>query len=333
MEIKFRKNESAASLIEKGKNSVTRHLNSLAKGEGEIFEKFRAYSPDFAYAVKDYVGIYKKLKKDDSDTGLQEEFDLATKNLIKAFKFGDATKDYSFLSDNFFEIKKSPLYIGMETIFDASLFREAGKQRLFTNIYNLSLTVRKVLPDCFIFYAKPYFYFVDCTRGMVLKRYDYRVDDFFFEDYVWNDETGALSYQDEELFSPFDCLMGDWRKPYKKPKRSGSGDSGTEYWYINFTSPETAEHFGGHFGMPVHQIVMLCWYGLNVMKFCIGSASLLTVDHINDDSLDNSIMNLAIVTRMANISKEHHGTKGTNFLIFFEVCGYCATPFDYKYVF
>lgn len=85
--------------------------------------------------------------------------------------------------------------------------------------------------------------------------------------------------------------------------------------------------------MPVHQIVMLCWYGLNAMKFCIGSTSLLTVDHINDDSLDNSILNLAIVTRVANIAKEHHGTKGTNFLIFFEVCGYCSTPFDYKYIF
>ena len=333
MEIKNRKNESAESLINRGKNSLTRHLNALAKGHGDVYEKFRLYSPEFAYAVKDYVGVYKKLKKDGSDTGLQKEFDDATKNLIRSFKFGDAASDYSFLSDNFENIKSSPLFIGMEAIFDASLFREAGKQRLFTNVYNLSLTIRKVLPDCFIFYVKPYFYFVDATRGMVLKRCDYKVDDFFFEDYFWNDETGQLLYQDEELFSPFNGLMGDWKKPYKKPKRSGNGTSGTEYWYIRFSSKATEDFFGGHFGMPVHQVVALCWYGLNALKFCIGSASLLTVDHINDDSLDNSIMNLAILTRVANISKEHHGTKGVNFLIFFEVCGYCAPPFDYKYNF
>lgn len=333
MEIKYRKNETAESLINRGKNSLTRHLNTLAKGHGDVYEKFREYSPEFAYAVKNYVGVYKKLKKDDSDTGLQKEFDAATKSLIKAFKFGDAARDYGFISDNFENIANSPLLIGMEAIFDASLFREPGKQRLFTNIYNLSLTIRKVMPDCFIFYVKPFFYFVDATRGVVLKRWDYKVDEFFFEDYVWNDETGALFYQNEEIFTPYNGLMGDWRRSYKKPKRSGNGSSGTAYWYITFSSATTAEYFGGHFGMPVHQVVALCWYGINAVKFCIGSASLLTVDHINNDSLDNSIMNLALVTRMANVAKEHHGTRGTNFLIFFEVCGYCSTPFDYRYNF
>ena len=52
MEIKNRKNESAVTLIEKARKGVIRHLNTLAKGQGEVYDKFREYNPEFAYSVK-----------------------------------------------------------------------------------------------------------------------------------------------------------------------------------------------------------------------------------------------------------------------------------------
>ena len=330
MEIKYRKNETAESLINRAKKNVIKNLNTLAKGEGEVYEKFREYNPQFSAAVKNYCGIYKKLAKNAEDTGLLEEFDLASRNLIKSFRFSFSTKDYSFLSDNYIDIKNSPLYLGLETIFDASLFREEGKQRLFTNIYNLSTTIRKVEADAFIFYTKPYFYYVNATQGVVLRRTDLKIENFCFDEYVWDYQSGTVLYNGDYIYHSLFGLPGTWKKA-ASPKTSGRKGSGTTYKWITFSNETTKEYYGGHFGMAEHQVIALCWYGLNVMKFCIGSGSLLTIDHINDNSQDNSIMNLALLTRMANIDKEHHGTKGLNFIMFFEICGYCNSPYEYNY--
>ena len=332
MEIKYRKNESAESLINKAKNNVVRNLTTLAKGEGEVFDKFREYNPEFSAAVKQYCGLYKKLQKNDSDTGLLEEFDLASKKLIKSFRFSFSTKDYGFLSDNYIDIKNSPLYLGLETIFDASLFREPGKQRLFKNAYNLSTTIRKVEHDAFVFYAKPYFYYVNATKGEVLRRTDLKIENFCFDEYVWDYQSGTVLYNGDYIYHSLFGMPGKW-KIAASPKTSGRNGSGTTYNWITFSSDKTEEYFGGHFGMAEHQVIALCWYGLNSLKFCVGSASLLTIDHMDGDSRNNSIHNLAILTRMANIAKEHHGTKGINFIMFFEICGYCNSPFDYRYGF
>lgn len=332
MEIKYRKNETAESLINRAKANVVKNLTTLAKGEGEVYDKFREYNPEFSAAVKNYCGIYKKLAKNAEDTGLLAEFDLASKNLIKAFRFGYSTKDYQFLSDNYIDIKNSPLYLGLETIFDASLFREVGKQRLFTNVYNLSTTIRKVEHDAFIFYVKPYFYYVNATKGEVFRRTDLKIDAFSPTEYIWDYQSGTVLYNGSYIYHSLFGLPGTWKKA-ASPKTSGRNGSGTTYNWIRFSSEKTEEFFGGYFGMPEHQVIALCWYGLNSLKFCISSASLLTIDHMDGNSRNNSIHNLAILTRMANIDKEHHGTKGINFIMFFEICGYCNSPYDYRYGF
>ena len=331
MRITNRKNESAETLIAKAKKGIVRELKGLTNNKTEIYEKFRDFNPEMSKAIKDYCGVYKKLETVENE-GLLEEFTLASKNLISSFRFSSTAKDYEFISDNFVNVKESPLYKAMEAIFDVSLFKEEGKARLFTNVYNLQTTIAKVNPDEFIFFVKPYFYYVNTTCGVILRRTDKKVLDFDFAKYMdssWS--SWYASYDGEPLYTLDDGLIGTWEKA-TYPKQSGDKSSGVVYDYVRFTYKESREEHGGKvFYMPAHQVIALCWYQINILKFCLGSGSLITIDHRNNNSRDNSIMNLALLTRVDNTRKASTGEVGVNFLMFFEVLGLATSPFDYSW--
>lgn len=67
------------------------------------------------------------------------------------------------------------------------------------------------------------------------------------------------------------------------------------------------------------------------MKFCIGSGSILTIDHISGDALNNKIMNLALVTRVGNAKKGGGDFKPVNFLELFQALQIANTPFLYNF--
>ena len=138
MKIEMGKKETADSLIRKGERVLLQSLNRLKTDNSEVYAQFRERNPELNDAITKYCSVYKKEKKVDDD-GILEEFSLASKKLIKAFRFTDAARDYGFVSDNFMDILDSPLYLSLETIFDVSLFKEKGKMRMFKNTYALLL--------------------------------------------------------------------------------------------------------------------------------------------------------------------------------------------------
>lgn len=327
MLIRGRKNESFAGLIKRAKENLTKRLRTLSTSTDEAYSMFREKSPAFAKAVQDYTLVHKKLQKVE-DEGLLEEFKEVSKNLIKAFRFKDnaADRDFMWANYQYDDVSASPLYVGMEAIFDASLFRESGAMRNFEKVYNLSRTIRKVGMCEFIFYYKPYFYYVNASSGMVL-RLKRKVEDFDFEKYEAFEET--IKYDGQIIYDTYaGGLMWTFKDP-SAPKQSGTYGSGTTYRKIELSKKDKSVPDDKDFSLCVHQIIVLCWYGLNVYKFCMGSGSILTIDHHNGDSLDSRIDNLAILTRSDNAAKGQNGSKGINFIPFFERCGYCTSPFGY----
>lgn len=324
MKILNKRTETAESLVAKAKRNILKDLRDLSNNRSELYEQFRELNPDLSQAVKNYCTIYKKLEKIESE-GLLQEFSVASKNLISSFRFTDNAKDSEFIHDNFVSINDSPLYKAMEAIFDVSLFKEEGKARLFTNVYNMQKTIGKVEEDGFMFYVKPYFYYVNATCGVILRKTDLKVYDFDPEKFI-TDISGYAYYDGQFLESPFGGLCGTWENATYN-KQSGDVNSGVIYKYVRFGKDET----GKVFYMPAHHIIALCWYGINVIKFCLGSGSLLTVDHRDDNPFSNSIFNLAILTRVDNVKKAKKGEKGINFIMFFEVLGIGSSPFSYRW--
>lgn len=314
-------NETAESLINKAKRNILRDLKDLSKNKSEIYEQFRTLNPALSDAIKNYCSVYKKLEVAESE-GLLSEFTEASKALISAFKFADTARNAQFIRENFVSEKHSPLYKAMEAIFDASLFKEEGKARLFTNVYNLQKTIRKVNDFCFVFYAKPYFYYVDAFHGIILRRTDLKVKVFDTENYL--EEMGYVYYNEHLILSPFGELPGVWEDATYS-KQSGNTGSGVWYKYVRFGKDET----GKTFQMPAHHIIALCWYGINIVKFCIGSGSLLTLHHRDENAFNNKLLNLALLTRVDNCLEAKTGKEGINFIMFFEVLGIGSSPFNY----
>jgi len=326
MRITNRKNESAESLIRQAKRNMVSNLELFKNDEDGVFKEFKKKNPLLLRTIVNYTTIFKKLQKKEND-GLLEEFSAVSKKLISCFNFTETTQDYNFLSDNFIDVFNSPLYIAMESIFDASLFKEQGKQRLFTNVYNLQRTVEKVSEIEYMFYVKPYVYHVNTITGEILRR---TVKYLEFNGFTNNNYLGHVLLNDEVLYHNCQLVDGYWEDATYY-KQSGDKGTGTIYKYINFTTVESSEEHGGKsFYMPAHQIIVLCWYGLNVLKYCLGSGSILTIDHMDQDAVNNSILNLGILTRVGNVQKAKKGLKAINFVQFFEVCGYYS-HFNYKY--
>ena len=179
----------------------------------------------------------------------------------------------------------------------------------------------------YFLYAVPYIYYVNAYTGQIwrctkkIENFEGFVGDWYNVCYNSNCDT---VYNDG-------IFLGKWVDA-TYVKKSG-GKNGTKYKYVSFSSTLYLEEYGGKaFKMPAHQVIMLCFYKLNVMKFCIGSGSVLTIDHIDGDALNNKIMNLSMVTRVGNAKKGgSRSIKPVNFLELFQALQIANTPYTYNF--
>lgn len=324
MDIRLISTETADSLVAKAGRETKKNLKLLSSGEG-ICKEFVDSKPRLVLAMANYIACVKKLKNVEDD-GLLKEFTEAFKNLIQAFDFADLRADKKYIMDAYDLGKQSPIYLALEAAFNATLFKEAGLQRRFKITYNIWKNVFKFNENEYFLYAIPYIYYVNASSGRILKCTK-KINDFECFNGggvdVWYNSNFDTVYEDG-------IFLGEWIDA-THPKRSG-GKKGTVYKNVTFSSqPYLEEYVGKAFDMPAHQVIMMCFYGLNVLKYCIGSGSLLTIDHINGNSLDNGVMNLALVTRVGNAKKGGGGEKPVNFLQLFEALQIAYTPFLYNF--
>ena len=324
MDIRYAINEDATTLINKAGRETKKFLEMLGS-EDALYAEFMAGKPELAAAILEYVSCVKRLKKIEAD-GLLQEFAEISKKLIKAFDFINLSRDKAIITDGYIYGKKTPIYLALEAAFNAALFQETGLQRRFMAIYNISKNIFEFKEGEYFLYAVPYIYYVNAYTGIIW-RCTKKITNFEGFDGDWFNVWYNSDY--EKIFSEGD-FTGKWVNA-THPKRSG-GKNGTIYKNVTFSSSSYLNEYGGKaFGMPAHQVIMLCFYGLNVLKYCIGSGSLLTIDHIDGNSYNNQVMNLALVTRVGNAKKGSGREKTVNFLELFQALQIANTPFLYNF--
>ena len=324
MDIRLISKETAESLIAKAGRETKRYLKILSSDE-DFCKAFLNSKPRLALAIANYVACVKKLKNVEND-GVLKEFTEASKNLIQAFDFTNLRTDKSFIMDAYELGKKSPVYLALEAAFNASLFKEEGLQRRFKITYNIWKNIIEFNENEYFLYAVPYIYYVNANTGRIL-RCKKKIDNFEHFDgsgfNIWYNSTYDTVYEDG-------VFLGEWVDA-THPKRSG-GKKGTVYKNVRFSSsPYISEYGGKTFDIPAHQVIILCFYGLKVLKHCIGSGSLLTIHHRNNQSFDNSIMNLALVTIVGNAKEGSGSEEPVNFLQLFQALQIAYTPFLYNF--
>ena len=311
MDIKFRCNETGESLVAKAGRETKKYLKMLGSDD-MLYTGFLYDKPILAKAIEDYVGCVKKIRKIETE-GLLEEFAQTTKRLIKAFDFVNTGIDRAMITDGYIYGKKTPIYLALEAAFNAGLFQEAGLQRRFKAVYKISRNIFEFKEGEYFLYAVPYIYYVNAYTGQIL-RCTKKITNFEGFDGDWYNVWYNQEYQTVYADSLF---LGKWVDA-TYVKKSG-GKNGTKYKYVSFSSKPYLQEYGGKaFKMPAHQVIMLCFYKLNILKFCLGSGSILTIDHISGDALNNSVMNLSLVTRVGNAKKGgSKKVKPVNFLELF----------------
>ena len=325
MDIKFRCNETGESLVPKAGRETKKYLKMLGSDD-MLYTGFLYDKPILAKAIEDYVGCVKKIRKIETE-GLLEEFAQTTKRLIKAFDFVNTGIDRAMITDGYIYGKKTPIYLALEAAFNAGLFQEAGLQRRFKAVYKISRNIFEFKEGEYFLYAVPYIYYVNAYTGQIL-RCTKKITNFEGFDGDWYNVWYNQEYQTVYADSLF---LGKWVDA-TYVKKSG-GKNGTKYKYVSFSSKPYLQEYGGKaFKMPAHQVIMLCFYKLNILKFCLGSGSILTIDHISGDALNNSVMNLSLVTRVGNAKKGgSKKVKPVNFLELFFALQIANPPFLYYF--
>ncbi len=319
MDIKYHFRESAESLIAKAFRENKGIFEILLSGNA-VYKEFMAEKSDLVDVIADYMSCVRKAKKIETD-GLLKGFSDVSKRLIKAFDFINLGEDRELITDGYIYGRKTPIYLALELIFNSTLFHEAGLQSRFKAIYNISKNIFKVREGEYFLYAVPYIYHIDAYSGKIW-RCTRAIKDFECFD---GDEYNVW-YNSNRKYIYHNCIIqGKWTDA-TYAKKSGS-KSGTMYKYVSFLSKQGEKAFT----MPAHQVIMLCFYGLNVLKYCIGSGSVLTVDHINGNALDNGVMNLSMITRVGNAKKGGGDFKPVNFLQLFEALQIANVPFEYHF--
>lgn len=325
MDIKFRCNETGESLVAKAGRETKKYLKMLGSDD-MLYTGFLYDKPILAKAIEDYVGCVKKIRKIETE-GLLEEFAQTTKRLIKAFDFVNTGIDRAMITDGYIYGKKTPIYLALEAAFNAGLFQEVGLQRRFKAVYKISRNIFEFKEGEYFLYAVPYIYYVNAYTGQIL-RCTKKITNFEGFDGDWYNVWYNQEYQTVYADSLF---LGKWVDA-TYVKKSG-GKNGTKYKYVSFSSKPYLQEYGGKaFKMPAHQVIMLCFYKLNILKFCLGSGSILTIDHISGDALNNSVMNLSLVTRVGNAKKGgSKKVKPVNFLELFFALQIANPPFLYYF--
>lgn len=315
MGTKWKNIDTAEGLIRKAGRETKKKIE-LLNSDKFFCNNFENIEPRLAIAAKEYITCIKRLKNIETD-GWLKSFKDTSRNLIQAFDFADN----NFFVDAHGTGIKHPIYCILETVFCGSLFREEGLQRRFKNLYNISKNITNLNKNEYFLYAVPYIYYVNACTGSIL-RCTKKIDNF--EQFIVNGSD--VWYNSNDMICENGEISGEWTDATYS-KRSG-GKSGTVYKNITFSSKNYIDEYGGKgFTIPAHQIIMLCYYGLDIMKHCIGSGSLLCVHHILNS--DNSVMNLAITTRVGNSRESKTGTEPINFLQLFEILQLATTPYEY----
>lgn len=329
--------ETAQSLLNKVVREAKKGFNPLKASYGETVELARKYMPEVVEVMENYVvRPYKTLHKAD-EAGICEEVSLVRSKILKAFKVSSKEQIEAMTRWGTYQ-HESYLYNLIETTFDMSLLVEQGLASTFQQDYELQKSIVKVRDGLYIGQYRNVIIAVDTKEGEIL-----RLRDTYTRGHkkVRNSiihlqqlqRTGTVEFEvikdfkgteiSRYIVGIYDCELV--RKEWKSLTVDKTGDlkglkheKGKVYQRVQLSS-RYEDEYGKAYYISTHLLVGMCEWGYNSVKHCRGFASILTIDHIDGNTLNNSINNLRLMTRSDNTSISNTGDKrGYDWVEFFE---------------
>jgi hypothetical protein len=297
--------ETAQSLLNKVVRQAKKGFNPLKESYGETVELARKYMPEVVEVMEDYiVRPYKSIGKVEQ-AGICEEVTVVRSKILRAFKVSTQEQIEAMTRWGTYQ-HESYLYNLIETTFDMSLLVEQGMASTFQQDYELQKTI------CRLSTLKPYYLghyqgkiiWVNVNSGEVF-RYSYTFKEKIDLEYSGYGDVTVITESGNRVKIVEDYIqIGIWISMTSDENNEQKGlkhEKGKVYQRVQLSYAKTDPYGKGYY-ISVHHLVGMCVWGYNIIKHCRGFASLLTVDHIDGDSLNNSIANLRVLTRVDNTS-------------------------------
>ena len=320
MRISNFKRENAQSLLARVERDAKKGFNPLKASYAETVELARQYMPEVVSVMEEYVKRpYKSIGKTEQ-AGICEEVTIVRSKILKAFKVSSKEQIEGMTAWGIYQ-HESYLYNLIETTFDMSLLVEQGLASTFQQDYELQKSIVKVRDGLYVGQYRNAIIAIDTKLGEVLRLKDtytrghkkvkqsiihlqdlQRTGDVEFEIVKSIKGVEVSVYvqgiEDRELVKhEWKSLTVDKTGDYTGLKH----EKGKVYQRVQLSS-RYEDEYGKAYYISTHLLVGMCEWGYNSVKHCRGFASILTIDHIDGNTLNNSINNLRLMTRSDNTS-------------------------------
>lgn len=302
MKIKNTYAETSEKLFNKVLQQAKKGFNPLAQANEETIELFKQYDPELVETLETYIDRVVS-GKEAEDAGLCEPASVLRGRLVARFSLEVNDGLYSMM-DAFIPQYNSYLIELLETVFDMSLLVEQAALRMFHQTYAFQRTIKQVGSFEFMGYYGGWVLHIDTYTGTIRKlKHRFKSGIVGME---VDSKTGTVVIEEKGLegidtVKPLRHivyknwgLQGEWKETATKKVEKGK-----VYLKTQLSNAEE-DYWGTAFTMLNHQIIALCIFGFDLLKHCRGNTGLLSVDHINKDTLDNSAENLRIISREDN---------------------------------
>lgn len=312
--------ETAQSLLNKVVSKARKGFNPLKESYVETVELAREHMPEIVEVMEDYVvRPYKSLHKPDQ-AGICEEVTIARSKLIRAFKVSTPEQIEAMTRWGTYQ-HESYLYNLIETTFDMSLLVEQGLASTFQQDYELQKSIVRVRDGLYIGQYRNVIIAVDTKEGEVFRLKDtYTRGHKKVKQSIIHlqklQKTGTVEFEVLKDFKGneistyvigiYDCELveNEWKNLTKNKNGDLTGlkyEKGKVYQRVQLSS-RYEDDYGKAYYISVHHLMGMCEWGYNSTKHCRGFASILTIDHIDGNTLNNNINNLRLMTRSDNTS-------------------------------
>jgi hypothetical protein len=302
MRIKNTYAETSEKLFDKVLKQAKKGFNPLAQSSQETIELFRQYDAELVESLEMYINRAIQ-GKEAEDAGLCEPASVLRGRLVARFSLEVNDGLYSMM-DAFIPQFDSYLITLLETVFDMSLLVEQAALRQFHQTYAFQRTIKQVGSYEYIGHYNGWVVHIDVYTGTIRKLKHH------FKTGIANMEvdtkTGTVFIEENGLdgidsVRPLRHIVyRDWQLQGTWVETATQKVEKNKVYLKTQLSNANDDPWGTAFTMLNHQIIALCVFGYDLVKHCRGNTGLLSVDHINKDTLDNSAENLRIISREDN---------------------------------
>ena len=269
-------------------------------------EEVRKAMPDFVNAMVKYIAYAEKQARKvirPVQYGLVVESSEERKAVNKSFTIDNDIKKSLFYPQWYKTAHEDFMYRLIEAYFDATLVTEQGAIRKFkelTELYRGLIPATK-LGNCFFGIYKSTVILINLDNGCIHKLNSKAIDGE-------NKIFGIKNIEYNTVLDVYQLVLNNSSKiPLTKSGVTTSvmqecnklKDKKKKYYQVTLVSGNSVKNIPA-VQFPVHTIILLAKYGLNIAKHCLNNDGLITCHHIDEIGNNNNPNNLEIVTRKDN---------------------------------